>query len=77
MACLTLGKNIVKLEFFFVANDIKEEDRQKAVLLSGVGATTYSLLRSLISPQLQKDKTYEELTNVLKADFKPKPRSLP
>lgn len=42
------------------------------MLLSGVGATTYSLLRSLVSPQLPKDKTYEELTNVLKAHLNPK-----
>lgn len=64
------------LDFFFEANDIREEDRQKAVLLSGVGATTYSLLRSLISPQLPKDKTYAELREVLKAHFNPKPSEI-
>lgn len=30
------------LDFFFEANDIKEPDRRKAVLLSGIGASTYS-----------------------------------
>lgn len=64
------------LDFFFEANDITEEDRQKAVLLSGVGATTYSLLRSLISPQLPKDKSYAELRDVLMAHFNPKPSEI-
>uniref|UniRef100_A0A8C1WN32 CCHC-type domain-containing protein n=1 Tax=Cyprinus carpio TaxID=7962 RepID=A0A8C1WN32_CYPCA len=38
------------LEFFFQANEITDADKKKAVLLSGVGAATYSLLRSLLCP---------------------------
>ena len=37
------------LEMFFEANDIEAADKKRAVLLSGVGAATYSLLRSLVS----------------------------
>lgn len=50
------------LDFFFEANNIAEPERQKAVLLSGIGAATYSLLRNLVSPALPKDKTYFQLT---------------
>ena len=64
------------LDFFFEANDIKEPDRRKAVLLSGVGATTYSLLRNLVSPALPKEKTYNELTAELQKHFDPKPSQI-
>ncbi|XP_037398305.1 uncharacterized protein K02A2.6-like [Pygocentrus nattereri] len=64
------------LDCFFEANDIKEPERRKAVLLSGVGATTYSLLRNLVSPELPKAKTYEQLTAELKKHFNPTPSEI-
>ena len=64
------------LDFFFEANGIADPGKQKAVLLSGMGASTYSLLRSLVSPQTPKDKTYTELTGILKAHLNPKPSEI-
>ena len=43
------------------------------MLLSGVGAATYGLLRSLVSPQASKEKTYAQLTTILKAHYDPTP----
>lgn len=48
------------LDFFFEANENNDADNKKAVLLDGVGPTTYSLLQSLLSLETQKDKTYED-----------------
>lgn len=62
------------LDFFFKANNIAEPERRKAVLLSGIGAATYSLLRNLVSPALPKNKTYSQLTAELRKHFDPKPR---
>ena len=59
------------LEMFFEANDIEAADKKRAVLLSGVGAATYSLLRSLVSPQAPKEKTYDQLTTILKGSLRP------
>lgn len=64
------------LDFFFEANDITEPERRKAVLLSGIGASTYSLLRNLVSPALPKDKTYNQLTAELRKHFDPKPSEI-
>lgn len=64
------------LEFFFQANEITDADKKKAVLLSGVGAATYSLLRSLLCPMTPGEKTYGELINVLKAHYNPKPSEI-
>ena len=44
-----------------------------AVLLSVLGAKTYSLLRSLTAPDKPQDKSYEQLVTILKAHFEPKP----
>ncbi|CAI5685796.1 unnamed protein product [Oreochromis niloticus] len=38
------------LNYFFVVNDIKEEEKKRVVLLSCVGAQTYALMRNLLSP---------------------------
>nr|XP_021327326.1 uncharacterized protein LOC110438662 [Danio rerio]XP_021332015.1 uncharacterized protein LOC110438662 [Danio rerio] len=67
---------IEMLEYFFQANGIDSAEKKKAVLLSGVGASTYSLLRSLICPEKPGDKTYEELVTVLKTHYNPKPSEI-
>lgn len=64
------------LTFFFVANGIDGADRKKAILLSGVGATTYSLMRSLLSPQKPGDKSFDELVALLTAHFNPRPSEI-
>ena len=54
---------------YFTANDIAER-KQVAVLLSVIGAQTYSLLRSLTAPDLPQAKSLE---TILKQHFEPKP----
>ena len=54
------------LEQFFAANEITDAARQRAVLISVVGPTTYSLMRSLLSPMKPKDKSYEESSEIVK-----------
>ncbi len=49
---------IKMLVYFFQANEIEGADKKKAVVLSGVGVSTYSLLRSLLCPEKPGDKTY-------------------
>ena len=56
--------------FFAAANGIKEE-KKVTVFLTVVGATTYTLLRDLVSPAKPKEKTFEELTVVLKKHYEP------
>lgn len=64
------------LEQFFEANGIDDGDRQRAILISEVGAQTYSLLRNLISPEKPKDKTYQQVVLVLKNHFHPQPSEI-
>ncbi|XP_030580469.1 uncharacterized protein K02A2.6-like [Archocentrus centrarchus] len=64
------------LEQFFAANGITNADRQKAILISVVGASTYSLMRNLLSPAKPKDKTFQELVTLMKNHFEPKPSEI-
>ena len=60
-----------RVELYFTANDIKE--RQVPIFLSVIGAKTYSLLRDLLAPTNPKEKSFDELAEVLKKHFEPKP----
>uniref|UniRef100_A0A3B3T0U0 ribonuclease H n=1 Tax=Paramormyrops kingsleyae TaxID=1676925 RepID=A0A3B3T0U0_9TELE len=64
------------LDYFLVANDIKEEEKKRAVLLSCVGAQTYALIRNLLSPVKPGDRSYAELVGLLNNHFHPKPSEI-
>eukprot|EP00795_Rhopilema_esculentum_P012573 gene12573-3272_t len=63
---------VERLEQFFIANDITEASKKSAVLLSGIGPSTYSVLRNLMTPDIPSSKSYDELKATLTAHFKPK-----
>ena len=58
-----------RVQMFLVANSI-QEDKKVPVLLSVIGGKTYVLL---LAPDKPKDKTFEELSEVLQKHFEPKP----
>lgn len=64
------------LDHFFVANDIQAAERKQAVLLSSVGAQTYALMRTLLSPVKPGDRFYEDLVKLLKDHYHPKPSEI-
>ena len=39
------------LQQYFLANDIAEADKQRAILLSACGQSTYKVLRNLVAPK--------------------------
>lgn len=64
------------LEQFFMANGIDQAEKQRAILISVVGAATYSLMRNLLSPAKPKDKTFQELVLLMKNHYDPKPSEI-
>ena len=62
-----------RLEQYFVANDIAEGAKKRAILLSGCGASTYKLIRSLVVPDKPTDKSYADLVSLLQNHFNPAP----
>ncbi len=49
------------LNNFFVANDVESTEKKQVILLSCVGAQTYTLMRNLLSPDKPGAKSFEEL----------------
>ena len=62
-----------RLELYFTANDIVVAAKRRAILLNAVGPTTYRLLKTLASPERVTDLTFEQLVELAKAHFNPKP----
>ena len=52
-------------------SDSVEENKQVAAFLTAVGKDTYQLLRTLLTPELPKDKSFKDIVAVLKAHFEP------
>ncbi len=62
-----------RLEYFLLANGITEAARKKAVLITSIGASNFSSLRSVATPDGVKAKSFDELVLVLRNHFSPKP----
>ena len=68
----TVTAYLERFLLFVAANSIA--DAQKVpTLLTVVGASNYTLIRGLVSPDLPKDKTFDELVDLLKKHFDPQP----
>ena len=67
---------IERLQFFFLANDIDNVEKKKAILLSSCGAETYHLFRGLCSPGKPADKTFDELCSLMKNHQHPEPNPI-
>ena len=64
------------LNQFFEANGIDDGEKQRAILISVVGPATYKLMRNLVSPDKPSSKTFDQLTQVMKEHFNPKPSEM-
>lgn len=60
-----------RLEQYFLANYV-EESRKVAVLLTVIGDQPYETLKGLCDPELPKQKTYEQLCQILTNQFSKK-----
>ena len=65
-----------RMEFYFVANKITDEDQQKAIFLSACGGKVYSVLRDLCLPGKPGDYTLTEIWRTLSNHFTPKPNAI-
>uniref|UniRef100_UPI00398F2777 uncharacterized protein n=1 Tax=Pristiophorus japonicus TaxID=55135 RepID=UPI00398F2777 len=66
-----------RLEYFFIANDLTGNtnaliEKRKAILLSSCGDEVYRLVRDLLAPVSAKDKSYEQLIELIRNQLKPK-----
>ena len=64
---------VERMEFYFTANDINVEAKQRAILLSVCGAATYRMIKSIVAPAKPADKTFAQLVQALDDHYDPKP----
>ena len=67
---------IERIMLFFEANEIEEDSKKKAILLSSVGAGTYKVIKSLAMPNKPAEKTFNEIVALLKEHETPKPNKI-
>ena len=63
---------IERVELYFAANQV-EADYEVATFLALIGAGAYGVLRNLLAPEIQKDKSFDELKELLVSHYSPKP----
>ena len=62
-----------RLQQYFAANDVEDEDKQKAILLSACGIATYRLIKNLMAPVNPAEKTFAQLVKLVRDHHNPKP----
>ena len=67
---------IERLGYYFVANDVKDGNKKRAILLSSCGVTTYTVIRNLLAPDLPSTKSYDSIVEAASKHFNPKPSSI-
>lgn len=60
-----------RLENYFIVMDISDAARKRAILLSCMGATTYKIVRDMVSPALPSAKSYDDICAVLALYYSP------
>lgn len=64
---------VERIQQYFVVNDIKTDDKQRAVLLSFCGPSTYQLIRSVVSPAKPTEKKFDKIVQLMNEDYFPRP----
>jgi len=65
-----------QLKFYFVANEIEGDDKQRAILLSVCGQSTFATICSLVGADTLKGIKYADLIKILSEHYDPKPSSI-
>ena len=67
---------IERMQHYFIANDVNNPGKKKAILLSACGPATYRLIRSLVPEAELQTINYQNLVEVVKNYCEPKPSSI-
>ncbi|XP_037518126.1 uncharacterized protein K02A2.6-like [Rhipicephalus sanguineus] len=74
------GKNwsswIQRLNFYFVANDVCDEQKKRALLLTLCGADTFETACALVAPKTPGEVGYADIVALLQKHFDPRPSEL-
>ena len=73
MAVAIAHSTIGEFNSNFIANDVTVAKKKRPILLSACGASTYQLIRNLVSPGKPTNKLFDEIIKLVKDHFGPIP----
>ena len=65
-----------RLEQYFLANEIKDETKMRAILLSVCGSKMYGLLRDILQPHKPVENEFANIVKELEKHYHPKPSEI-
>ncbi len=65
-----------RLDHYLLVNNVEDAAKQRAVLLIICGPSTYRLIRSFVAPGKLTDRSYEELKELVKVHYNPRPSAI-
>ena len=66
-----------RFEHFLLANNVKEDEQKRYLLLAMIGGRTFKLLVNFVAPQKPGEVAYEAIHKELQEHYKPKPIKSP
>ena len=67
---------VERLNYYLIANEVKEDAKKCAILMSGCGPTAYKMICTLVDSEMRKTIKYDALIEILTSHFDPKPSSI-
>ena len=67
---------VERLNYYLIANDVSDDKKKCAILMSGCGPAVYKTIRSLVDADTRQTIKYDELLTLLANHFDPKPSSI-
>ena len=67
---------VERLDHFYEANGITENDKKRAILLTTIGPVTYKTLRNVVMPRKPGEMSYQDLVAAMKTHYRPTPSEI-
>ena len=65
-----------RMEAYFIANDITDDKKKTAIVITTIGAKTYKLMRDLLTPKKPMDTKLVDIWVILKNHHNPPPSDI-
>ncbi len=64
------------MQMFFTANDVKDAGKQRAILLSSCGPSTYRQIKDVLSPEAPGTVSFADIVQKMTKYFQPPPSEI-
>ena len=67
---------VERIEQYFLANEVEDAAKKRAILLSACRSKTYALARDLLQPARPAEATFKKIVDTLERHFTPRPSEI-